>query len=217
MARNTTTTLAPITTALGVVTFTPRSEGGFWLALDGQPLYKYASIKGYERAGDKPFVFTRNERKVRSRVESRSWGTSTDKATQVKAREAIAAERKAAREAAKAEKSGADVSALAGTIAALRKALASGSQDAHLDALLAAEEAGKARKGAIAAIKARMAETATEVAPEEAPQRPRGTGRTLAANDADLADARLARVVATLTASGWSKADIAEHVLSTMA
>jgi hypothetical protein len=163
-------------------------------------------------------VYTRNERKIERRIRKGSWTTIADptaaKAARLESRKARAAARDAAK-AAKAAK--ADLSVLSSTISSLRKALASGDLDDCLDALLAGEEAGKARKGAIAAIKDRMAETATEVAPEEAPQRPRGTGRTLAANDADLADARLARVVATLTASGWSKADIAEHVLSTMA
>lgn len=202
-ARNTTTTLAPLATALGVVTFTPRSEGGYWLALDGQPLYLAPSIDGYTRKGEKPFMFTRNERKIERRLRKGSWTTIADPKEAAAARLESRKARAAARDAAKAAKAG----AFEGTIAALRKALASGSQDAHLDALLAAEQAGKARKGAIAAIKARMAETATEEAPEEAPQRPRGTGRTLAANDAQP-DERLARVVATLRAAGCSPAEI---------
>jgi len=50
----------------------------------------------------------------------------------------------------------ADLSILSGSIGSLKEALASGDHDAHLDALLAAEEQGKGRKGAIAAIKARQ-------------------------------------------------------------
>jgi hypothetical protein len=52
-----------------------------------------------------------------------------------------------------------------------------------------------------------MAETATEVAPEEAPRRPRGEGRTLAANDAQPDD-RLARVLAKLRAAGCTPEEI---------
>lgn len=62
--------------------------------------------------------------------------------------------------AAKADESGAsgdaDLSVLSGSVAAVKEALASGDHDGMLDALLAAEEGGKARKGAIAAIKSRM-------------------------------------------------------------
>jgi trigger factor len=50
----------------------------------------------------------------------------------------------------------ADLSILSGSIGALKDALATGDHDAHLDALLAAEESGKARKGALTAIQARM-------------------------------------------------------------
>ena len=50
-----------------------------------------------------------------------------------------------------------DLSILDGSVGALRKALESGSLDASLDALLDAEEAGKTRKGAVTAIKARQA------------------------------------------------------------
>lgn len=200
-ARN--TPLAPLTTALGVVTFTSRDEGGFWLALDGQPLYLAPSIDGYTRKGEKPFVFTRNERKIERRLRKGSWTTIADPKEAAAARLESRKARAAARDAAKAAKAG----AFEGTIASLRKALDSGDLDDRLDALLAGEREGKARKGAIAAIEARMAETATEVAPEEAPQRPRGTGRTLAANDAQP-DERLARVVATLRSAGCTPAEI---------
>jgi hypothetical protein len=50
----------------------------------------------------------------------------------------------------------ADLSVLKGSVSAVKEALASGDHDGSLDALLAAEEAGKARKGAIAAINGRM-------------------------------------------------------------
>ncbi|MFT7521355.1 MAG: hypothetical protein ACI9MC_003506 [Kiritimatiellia bacterium] len=49
-----------------------------------------------------------------------------------------------------------DLSVLKGAVGKLKAALASGSFDAHLTELLAAEKAGKARKGALVAIKARM-------------------------------------------------------------
>lgn len=51
---------------------------------------------------------------------------------------------------------GPDLSILDGAVGAIKDALATGLHDADLAALLAAEEAGKARKGAIAAIKARL-------------------------------------------------------------
>lgn len=51
---------------------------------------------------------------------------------------------------------GADLSFLKGSVAAVKEALESGAHDAHLAEILAAEESGKARKGAIAAIQARM-------------------------------------------------------------
>ena len=50
----------------------------------------------------------------------------------------------------------ADLSILKGAIGALKDALATGAHDAHLQALLDAEQSGKARKGALAAIQARM-------------------------------------------------------------
>ncbi len=50
----------------------------------------------------------------------------------------------------------ADLSVLEGSIGALRKALASGDHDEHLDALLAAERDGKARKGALEALESRQ-------------------------------------------------------------
>ena len=49
-----------------------------------------------------------------------------------------------------------DTSILKGSVSAVKEALATGDHDGHLADLLAAEEGGKARKGAIAAIKARM-------------------------------------------------------------
>ena len=52
----------------------------------------------------------------------------------------------------------ADGAVLEGSIDDLKKALATGDHDGSLDALLAAEEAGRARKGALAAIKARQGE-----------------------------------------------------------
>lgn len=51
----------------------------------------------------------------------------------------------------------ADVSVVNGSIDDLKKALASGAHDGALDALLAAEEAGRNRKGAVSAIKSRIA------------------------------------------------------------
>ena len=50
----------------------------------------------------------------------------------------------------------ADLSVLDLSIGKLGEALATGDYDDQLDALLAAEEAGKTRKGAVAALKARM-------------------------------------------------------------
>ena len=47
---------------------------------------------------------------------------------------------------------------LDGSVSALEADLATGEHDAHLDDLLAAEEAGKTRKGAVRAIKARKIE-----------------------------------------------------------
>ena len=70
--------------------------------------------------------------------------------------EAPPAPEDAAEAAPAAEAGGADLTILKGSVSAVKEALADGSQDAHLAELLAAEEAGKARKGAIAAIKARM-------------------------------------------------------------
>ena len=49
-----------------------------------------------------------------------------------------------------------DLSVLDLSIGKLGEALAAGAYDAQLDALLAAEEGGKTRKGAVAALKARM-------------------------------------------------------------
>lgn len=62
-------------------------------------------------------------------------------------------------EAPKAEAAaagGADLGILDGSIGDLKAALDSGDHDAHLAELLAAEEGGKARKGALTAIKGRM-------------------------------------------------------------
>ena len=50
----------------------------------------------------------------------------------------------------------ADLSVLDLSIGKLEEALATGDHDDDLDALLAAEEGGKTRKGAVAALKARM-------------------------------------------------------------
>jgi hypothetical protein len=50
----------------------------------------------------------------------------------------------------------ADLSVLDLSIGKLGEALATGDYDDQLDALLAAEEAGKTRKGAVSALKARM-------------------------------------------------------------
>tara|TARA_R110002020_G_scaffold145817_15_gene320090 strand:- start:355 stop:810 length:456 start_codon:yes stop_codon:yes gene_type:complete len=50
----------------------------------------------------------------------------------------------------------ADLSVLDLSIGKLEEALATGDYDDQLDALLAAEEGGKTRKGAVAALKARM-------------------------------------------------------------
>jgi len=83
------------------------------------------------------------------------------------ASEPVAEEAKPAKKAKKAkapkkaeaeatEAGGADLSVLGGAIKDLKAALATGDHDAHLDALLAAEEAGRNRKGAVAAIKSRM-------------------------------------------------------------
>ncbi len=49
-----------------------------------------------------------------------------------------------------------DLSVLDLSIGKLEEALATGDYDSQLDVLLAAEEAGKTRKGAVAALKARM-------------------------------------------------------------
>ncbi len=70
------------------------------------------------------------------------------------------AEKKPAKKAEKkaASTGDADVSILKGSIAKVKEALASGDHDAHLDALLAAEKDGKARKGAIGAIEQRIEE-----------------------------------------------------------
>lgn len=49
-----------------------------------------------------------------------------------------------------------DLTVLDGTVSALRTALATGEHDEHLEALLAAEESGKTRKSAVAAINERI-------------------------------------------------------------
>lgn len=73
-----------------------------------------------------------------------------------------AAKKKApAKAKAKAKKSDApagdlDLSVLSGTVAAVKKALGSGDFDGSLKDLLAAEEAGKARKGVLTAIQSRL-------------------------------------------------------------
>ena len=56
----------------------------------------------------------------------------------------------------------ADLSVLDGSIGSLRKALATGKWDDHLDALAAAEQAGKTRKGAVEAINERVAKLAAD-------------------------------------------------------
>jgi len=69
------------------------------------------------------------------------------------------AKKAAKKDEAKAEPApsgGADLSILKGAVGKVKEALATGDHDAHLAELLAAEEAGKGRKGAIAAIKGRM-------------------------------------------------------------
>ena len=48
-----------------------------------------------------------------------------------------------------------DLGFLKGSVAAIKKALAAGTYDAHLDAVEGAEKAGKSRKGVLAAIAAR--------------------------------------------------------------
>lgn len=89
--------------------------------------------------------------------------TLTDTAPEPVAAEAAPAaeapaadEAPAAEEAAPAAAGEADLSILDGAIGAIKDALATGEHDAFLAELLAAEEAGKARKGALSAIKARM-------------------------------------------------------------
>lgn len=73
-----------------------------------------------------------------------------------KAKKAAKKAEEAAPEAAAAPAGGADLSVLDGAIKDVKDALATGAYDAHLDALLAAEESGRNRKGAVSAIKARM-------------------------------------------------------------
>lgn len=96
---------------------------------------------------------------VKDQVEAKS-KSKAKKAPAKKAEEKKAEAKKAPakKKAAKGEPKGADVdlSILKGAIGALKTALETGDHDAHLQALLDAEEGGKARKGAIAAIKARM-------------------------------------------------------------
>lgn len=62
----------------------------------------------------------------------------------------------AAPEPAAEPSAGADLSVLGGAIGKLKKALATGEHDAHIDELIAAEEAGKARKGALEALRSRQ-------------------------------------------------------------
>lgn len=66
------------------------------------------------------------------------------------------AKKAAPKKEAKKAAGGADLSILKGAIGKLKDALASGDHDAHLAELRAAEEGGKARKGALAAIDARI-------------------------------------------------------------
>ena len=70
-----------------------------------------------------------------------------------------AAEPKAEKKAeAPAESGDVDLSVLKGSVAKVKEALASGDHDGALQALLAAEQDGKSRKGALAAIEKRIAE-----------------------------------------------------------
>lgn len=52
-----------------------------------------------------------------------------------------------------------DLALLEGSIGDLKRALASGEHDEHLDALLEAEQSGKDRRGAVAALEARRTES----------------------------------------------------------
>ena len=71
--------------------------------------------------------------------------------------EAPATESAPAADAAPAASGGeADLSILKGTVGAFKEALSTGDHDAYLDALLEAEEAGKARKGVLQAIRSRQ-------------------------------------------------------------
>ncbi len=88
---------------------------------------------------------------VKDQVEKKSKAKSKPKA---ESKSKPKAESKKAE--APAASGGADLSILAGSIGALKTALESGDHDAHIAELLAAEESGKARKGALAAIKARQ-------------------------------------------------------------
>jgi hypothetical protein len=72
-----------------------------------------------------------------------------------KAKKAKKAKTKEAAPAEPATADGADLSILSLSVGKLKAALESGDHDGHLDALEAAENEGKARKGALAAIAAR--------------------------------------------------------------
>ena len=95
---------------------------------------------------------------VKDQVEAKAKAKQSKPAEEkeVAAEEAAAAEEPAAEEEPTAEAGEADLSILEGSISALKAALATGEHDAHLAALLEAEKAGKSRKGALAAIEARM-------------------------------------------------------------
>lgn len=84
-----------------------------------------------------------------------------ERANPVDAPEAPAADEPAAEEPAAEEASASDdvdLSFLSGAVGAVKDALATGDYDAHLQAILEAEQNGKARKGALSAIEKRIAD-----------------------------------------------------------
>ena len=74
---------------------------------------------------------------------------------ETKAKAKSAKKKKAAKKAEPAVSGDADLSILKLSIGKLKEALATGDHDANIDALIAAEEGGKARKGALEALTAR--------------------------------------------------------------
>ena len=78
-----------------------------------------------------------------------------EKPAKKKSKKAAKKEEAPAAEAAPAASDDVDTSVLNQAVGKLKAALADGSHDAHIDALIAAEEAGKNRKGALAALNAR--------------------------------------------------------------